>query len=155
MTNVKKELIFIRIKQISRFFSKKEMDIYLNSNKNIRLIYENLKLNMEKNKIYVKNFCIKALVENLKKIRFNSDIVGSLMKKQIEDRIPFKKVLQNSLKLSKKEKLKGIKLQISGRLNGNEIARTEWIKYGQIPLHSFRTNIDYCSCITFLILLLK
>lgn len=93
---------------------------------------------------------VKILKENLKKNELNSDIIANLMKKQIEDRIPFRKVLQNSLKNAKKGKIKGIKLQISGRLNGNEIARTEWVKYGQISLHSLRTNIDYFSCRTFL-----
>lgn len=41
--------------------------------------------------------------------------------------------------------VKGVKIQIAGRLNGAEIARTEWIREGQVPLHTLKANIDYCN----------
>jgi small subunit ribosomal protein S3 len=59
---------------------------------------------------------------------------------QLQNRVPFRKVLKQSLNVSHVE---GIKIQISGRLNGSEIARTEWAKHGQIPLHTLRASIDY------------
>lgn len=148
---IKREPIVFRIKDTHTFFAKRDIEIYFPFDKSIKLIYEKFRSNLEKNGLFSKNCRIKIQIGNLKKSFFNSNVIGNLMKKQIEDRIPFRKVLQDSLRIVKKEKIKGIKLQISGRLNGNEIARTEWIKYGQIPLHSIKTNIDYFSCRTFLI----
>lgn len=75
----------------------------------------------------------------------SSSSISYYMKQQLENRIPFRKVLNSVINKVKElnKSIKGIKVQISGRLNGAEIARTEWIRKGQVPLHTLSANIDY------------
>lgn len=63
---------------------------------------------------------------------------------QLEKRIAFRRAMKQTLRKAQKVKVKGIKIQISGRLNGAEIARSEWIREGRIPLQTLRANIYYC-----------
>lgn len=74
-----------------------------------------------------------------------SHLVAESIKKQLEKRVPFRKVMKSAIVKCLKSGVKGIKVQISGRLNGAEIARSEWIRQGQVPLHTLKANIDYCS----------
>lgn len=76
----------------------------------------------------------------------NAEILADLAKQQIQKRIPFRRVIRNIILKAKKEYIKGIKIQISGRLNGAEIARTEWSREGRVPLHTLTANIDYSIC---------
>jgi small subunit ribosomal protein S3 len=62
---------------------------------------------------------------------------------QLERRVSFRRVVRQALQRAQKAEVKGIKIQVSGRLNGAEIARTEWIREGRVPLHTLRANIDY------------
>lgn len=64
---------------------------------------------------------------------------------QLEKRIAFRRAVKKTLKRSERAKIQGIKIQISGRLNGAEIARTEWVREGRVPLQTLRANIDYSS----------
>jgi len=77
-----------------------------------------------------------------------ASIIADDLIKQLEARVPFrlalKKVLKPVLDLLKKKKLNGIRIQIAGRLNGAEIARTEWFREGRIPLHTLRADVNYC-----------
>nr|QHD45148.1 30S ribosomal protein S3 [Codium fragile] len=74
----------------------------------------------------------------------NAFFLAKFLIDQLEKRIAFRRALKQTLKRLKKKKINGIKIQISGRLNGAEIARTEWIRKGQVPLQSLAANIDYC-----------
>ena len=62
---------------------------------------------------------------------------------QLEKRTPFRKALRQAIRTSQRGKVHGIKIQISGRLNGAEIARTEWTRKGRVPLQTLQANIDY------------
>lgn len=68
---------------------------------------------------------------------------------ELENRVRFRKALKSIIKSisrqDKENKLLGIKIKISGRLNGIEMARSEWIKKGRIPLQTISANIDYCD----------
>ena len=64
---------------------------------------------------------------------------------QLEKRVAFRRVLKQSLQQARPAGLVGIKIQIKGRLNGAEIARTEWVREGRVPLQSLRANIDYAT----------
>lgn len=75
----------------------------------------------------------------------NSKLLASLIRQQLEKRVPFRRAMKSAIQKAQKSGVKGIKVQISGRLNGAEIARTEWIREGQVPLHTLRANIDYFS----------
>jgi small subunit ribosomal protein S3 len=85
----------------------------------------------------------------------NSRILSLFISQQLEKRIPFRKVIKSALLKAHKSTIKGIKIQISGRLNGAEIARTEWVREGQVPLHTIKSNIDYCNYKARLILIFK
>jgi small subunit ribosomal protein S3 len=74
----------------------------------------------------------------------NAQILAELARQQLEKRIPFRRIMKNLMTKAQKAGVKGIKIQISGRLNGAEIARTEWVKEGQVPLHTLKANIDFC-----------
>lgn len=73
----------------------------------------------------------------------NSRVLTDFIRQQLEKRVPFRRVMKNAVMKAQKSGVKGIKVQVAGRLNGAEIARTEWIREGQVPLHTLKANIDY------------
>ena len=62
---------------------------------------------------------------------------------QLEKRVSFRRVVRQAIQRAQRADVQGIKIQVSGRLNGAEIARTEWTREGRVPLHTLRANIDY------------
>ena len=62
---------------------------------------------------------------------------------QLEKRIPFRRAMKSAIQRAQRAQIKGIKIQVSGRLNGAEIARSEWLRKGQVPLQTLRANVDY------------
>jgi small subunit ribosomal protein S3 len=82
-------------------------------------------------------------VEEIKRPDLDAQLVGDAIAKQIERRVPFRRVLKKAIQSAMDAGAAGIKVQISGRVGGAEIARTEWYKEGRIPLHTLRTNIDF------------
>jgi len=65
--------------------------------------------------------------------------------KQLEERIAFRRAMREAIQLVQENQISGIKIQISGRLNGAEIARSEWSREGRVPLQTLRANIDYSA----------
>ncbi|NGX46800.1 MAG: 30S ribosomal protein S3 [Chlamydiae bacterium] len=84
-------------------------------------------------------------VEEIKRPDLDAKLVAEGIAKQIVRRIPFRRVLKKSLLATMDAGAAGIKVQISGRVGGAEIARTEWYKEGRIPLHTLRADIDYAT----------
>lgn len=84
-------------------------------------------------------------VEEIKRPDLDAKLVAEGIARQIERRIPFRRVLKRALQSSMDAGAAGIKIQISGRVGGAEIARTEWYKEGRIPLHTLRADIDYAT----------
>jgi small subunit ribosomal protein S3 len=70
-------------------------------------------------------------------------LIAEGIARQLERRIPFRRALKKGMQAAMDAGAVGIKVQVSGRLGGAEIARTEWYKEGRIPLHTFRADIDY------------
>nr|YP_009511095.1 ribosomal protein S3 [Hydropuntia rangiferina]AXI96768.1 ribosomal protein S3 [Hydropuntia rangiferina]UAD87449.1 ribosomal protein S3 [Hydropuntia rangiferina] len=70
-------------------------------------------------------------------------LIAEFIVQQLEKRIAFRRVIRQAIQKSQKAKNQGIKIQISGRLNGAEIARSEWIREGRVPLQTLRAHIDY------------
>ena len=71
--------------------------------------------------------------------------VADLIVDDLEKRKAFRRVIKKAKEdLMKTPKVKGVKIQVSGRLNGAEIARSEWVRAGRVPLQTLRANIDYC-----------
>jgi len=82
-------------------------------------------------------------VEEVRKPELDATLVAESVAQQLERRIMFrramKRVVQNAMRLG----AEGIRINVAGRLNGAEIARTEWYREGRVPLHTFRADIDY------------
>lgn len=84
-------------------------------------------------------------VEEIKRPDLDAKIVADAIAKQLERRIPFRRAMRKSMQASMDAGAVGIKVQVSGRLGGAEIARTEWYKEGSTPLHTLKADIDYAT----------
>ncbi|NGX44919.1 MAG: 30S ribosomal protein S3 [Chlamydiae bacterium] len=84
-------------------------------------------------------------VEEIKRPDIDAQLVGEGIARQLERRIPFRRVLKKTLLAAMDAGAAGIKVQVSGRVGGAEIARTEWYKEGRVPLHTLRADIDYAT----------
>ncbi len=82
-------------------------------------------------------------VEEIKRPDLDAQIVADGIAKQLERRIPFRRAMKKALQSSMDAGALGIKVQVSGRIGGAEIARTEWYKEGSTPLHTMRADIDF------------
>lgn len=74
----------------------------------------------------------------------NPSFIANFLVEQLEKRIGFRRAIKKAIRRAQKTQIYGIKIQISGRLNGAEIARSEWAREGQIPLQTLRAEIYYC-----------
>lgn len=74
----------------------------------------------------------------------SAEVLATAIVKQLETRVPFRRAVRVVTQRAEEAGVQGIKIQISGRLNGAEIARNEWVRKGRVPLHTLRANIDYC-----------
>ena len=72
-----------------------------------------------------------------------ANFVADFLVERLEKRGSFRQAVKTAIRRCQKAKVKGIKIQISGRLNGAEIARTEWVREGRVPLQTLRADIDY------------
>ena len=79
----------------------------------------------------------------IKRPELEAELVGSSIARQIESRISYRRAIKMAIAASIRMNAEGIKVQISGRLNGAEMARSESYKEGRIPLSTFRADIDY------------
>ena len=97
----------------------------------------------------LKNLTSKDDVQiNILEIRrpeLDANIVGDTVARQIENRINFKRAIKMAIASSLRMGAEGIKIKVSGRLGGSEIARSEEFKQGRVPLHTFRMDIDYAN----------
>ncbi|MCF7851888.1 MAG: 30S ribosomal protein S3 [Simkaniaceae bacterium] len=96
----------------------------------------------------LKNFTGKEVwieVEEIKRPDLDAKLVAESIAKQTERRVAFRRALKKAIQSSMDAGALGIKVAISGRIGGAEIARTEWYKEGRIPLHTMRANIDYAT----------
>lgn len=87
---------------------------------------------------------VKIEIREIKDPWLSSELVNQWIAQQIEKRIPFRKAIKQAISkvLSHKE-VKGVRIQVAGRLNGSEIARQEWFGSGQLPRQTIRADIDY------------
>lgn len=87
---------------------------------------------------------IKIDIREVKNPWISAMLIAQMAAQQIERRIPFRQVLKRSMeRVMQNKEVKGIKMEVSGRLNGSEIARSEWLKQGRMPLQTIRAHIDY------------
>ena len=101
------------------------------------------KLKEELHKITDKD--VKINIFEVKRPDLDANIVGQSIARQIEGKIAYRRAAKMAIQNAMRMGAEGIKVQISGRLNGAEMARKEMFKEGRTPLHTFRADIDYCQ----------
>ena len=101
------------------------------------------KLKEELKKLYNKD--IQINIFEVKKPELDATIVANNIARQVEGKIAYLRAIKMAIQNTMRAGAEGIKVQISGRLNGAEIARSEMFKEGRTPLHTFRADIDYCQ----------
>ena len=84
-------------------------------------------------------------IKEVKKPELNAFLVAENIAQQLVKRIAFRRAMKRAIQSALRLGAKGIKVSISGRLGGNEIARTEWLRDGSIPSHTLRADIDYAE----------
>lgn len=93
---------------------------------------------------------LRLSVEEVKQPESRAAVVAQAIVEQLERRLPFRRVLKQGLeKVSQSKDVQGVKIMIKGRLDGNEIARKEWLRKGKIPLQTIRADIDYGQATAF------
>ena len=101
------------------------------------------KLKEELKKLYKKE--IQINIFEVKKPELDANIIANSIARQVEGKIAYRRAIKMAIQNTMRAGAEGIKVQISGRLNGAEIARAEMLKEGRTPLHTFRADIDYCQ----------
>ena len=100
---------------------------------------------IKKNLAKISSTEISLNIKEVKKPELNAYLVAENIAQQLVKRIAFRKTMKRAIQSALRLGAKGIKVCLSGRLAGNEIARTEWQREGSVPLHTFRADVDYAE----------
>ena len=84
-------------------------------------------------------------IKEVKKPELNAYLVAENIAQQLVKRIAYRRTMKRAIQSALRLGAKGIRVCLAGRLAGNEIARTEWLREGSVPLHTFRANVDYAE----------
>ena len=82
-------------------------------------------------------------IKEVKKPDLDATILAEGIAQQLERRVMFRRAMKRTVQSALRQSAKGVRVEVSGRLNGAEIARTEWYHKGRVPLHTIRADIDY------------
>jgi len=88
---------------------------------------------------------VRINIGEIRKPELDSQLVAEGIAQQIEKRVMFRRAMKRAVMSTMRSGALGVKIRLSGRLNGSEIARTEQVREGRIPLHTFRADIDYAT----------
>jgi small subunit ribosomal protein S3 len=86
---------------------------------------------------------VRLNIAEIRKPEIDAQLVAEGIAQQVERRVMFRRAMKRAVMNTMRSGALGVKVRLSGRLNGSEIARTEWTREGRIPLHTFRADIDY------------
>jgi small subunit ribosomal protein S3 len=86
---------------------------------------------------------VSVSVEEIRKPELDAVLVADSIAQQLERRVMFRRAMKRAVQSAQKLGAKGVKVMVSGRLNGADIARTEWYREGRVPLHTLRADVDY------------
>lgn len=89
------------------------------------------------------NVPVHVSIEEVRKPELDARLVAESVAQQLERRIMFRRAMKRAVTTALRSGALGIKISVSGRLGGSEIARTEWYREGRVPLHTFRADIDF------------
>ncbi|MBK7364203.1 MAG: 30S ribosomal protein S3 [Nitrosomonas sp.] len=84
-------------------------------------------------------------IEEVRKPELDSQLIADNIAQQLEKRVMFRRAMKRAIQNAMRVGAVGIKIMSSGRLNGIEIARTEWYREGRVPLHTLRADLDYAT----------
>lgn len=104
---------------------------------------ETLSSNLKK--ILPKDRQIRVNVLEIENADLSASLLGEYVAEQLQKRIAFRRAIKKAMQRAEVAKVRGIKIQVSGRLNGAEMARSEWIREGRLPLQTLRADIDYAT----------
>ena len=93
--------------------------------------------------IHRKDIIVQLNVLEVTKVDLDAQLTSEAVAQQLERRVAFRKAIKQAMQRTMRAGAKGVKIMVSGRLGGNEIARTEWLREGAIPLHTLKADIDY------------
>jgi len=111
---------------------------------------EELKKELEDKVVKIKKIPLRIEIREVRNPWTSAALSSQWMVQQIERRVPYRRVLKQALsKIAANKEVKGVRVEISGRLNGAEIARRNWLKIGQLPRQTIRANIDYAQAEAF------
>jgi small subunit ribosomal protein S3 len=88
---------------------------------------------------------VRINVIEIAKVDADAALIAEFIAQQLSRRVSFRRVVRQAIQRAQRAEVKVIKIQVGGRLNGAEIARTEWTREGRVPLHTLRADIDYAS----------
>jgi len=86
---------------------------------------------------------VHVAIEEVRKPELDAQLVAENIAQQLEKRIMFRRAMKRAVQNALRIGAQGVKIMVAGRLNGAEIARTEWYREGRVPLHTLRADIDY------------
>ena len=110
---------------------------------NIPVSKKPTEVRMGKGKGSPEYYACRVNIKEIKKPELNSNLVAENIAQQLVKRVAYRRAMKRSMQSAMRLNAKGIKVMLSGRLAGNEIARTEWLREGSIPSHTLRADIDY------------
>lgn len=98
----------------------------------------------------IKNLNLKVDIQEVKRFEESASIVAQNIVEQLEKRMPFRRAMKSMLEqVMKNREIKGVKIELSGRLGGAEMSRREWAAKGTLPLHTMRADIDFARATAF------
>jgi len=100
---------------------------------------------IKKNLSKISSADVSLNIKEIKKPELNAYLVAENIAQQLVKRISFRKAMKRAMQSALRLGAKGIRVCLSGRLAGNEIARTEWLREGSVPLHTLRADVDYAE----------
>jgi small subunit ribosomal protein S3 len=86
---------------------------------------------------------VRLNIAEIRKPELDAQLVAEGVAQQLERRVQFRRAMRRAVTNTMRIGAEGIKVKVSGRMNGAEIARSEWYREGRVPLHTFRADIDY------------
>ncbi len=105
---------------------------------------EDISKTVKKNYFPGRKIDLKIEAQEIKQFEENASLVSQQIAEQLEKRVPFRRILKSTIEqVSKSKNVKGVKIEISGRLGGADMSRREWLSKGSIPLHTLRAEIDF------------
>lgn len=111
---------------------------------------EDISRAIKKNHFANRKVDLRIEAQEVKQFEENASLVAQNVAEQLEKRTPFRRVLKSMLdQVEKNRNIKGVKIEVSGRLGGAEMSRREWLSRGTVPLHTLRADIDFSRATAF------